>query len=160
MFKKYLKRFGGIAFFTGVVFFGLLLLKNTELQHTTQQEKTVTVFPRSFRKPLSTSQETLTDFHETDFYQTIVDNNLFRPLGWTPPRPKEPYRLLGTLIPTDENIPKQAILQRTTRTTYTVKIGDKLDAETILIDIQPKQVTLEKAGHQRTLKLSTTTFLK
>ena len=30
------------------------------------------------------------------YYRTIIDNNLFRPLGYrTPPRPIEPYRLLG-----------------------------------------------------------------
>ena len=33
------------------------------------------------------------------YYRTIIENNLFRPIGWTPPRPKEPYRLLGTLLP-------------------------------------------------------------
>ncbi len=27
--------------------------------------------------------------------ETYIDNNLFRPLEWTPPRPIEPYRLLG-----------------------------------------------------------------
>ena len=32
---------------------------------------------------------------QSDFYRTIIDNNLFRPLGWTPPRPIEPYRLIG-----------------------------------------------------------------
>ena len=28
-------------------------------------------------------------------YRLIIENNLFRPLGWTPPRPTEPYRLIG-----------------------------------------------------------------
>lgn len=31
-------------------------------------------------------------------YSTIIDNPLFRPLGWRPPRPIEPYRLLGTKL--------------------------------------------------------------
>ena len=61
----------------------------------------------------------LRDFQKTDFYRTIVDNNLFRPLGWRPARPREPYRLLGTLLPNDGETPPQAILQSTTaRTTY------------------------------------------
>ena len=47
------------------------------------------------------------------FYQTIIDNNLFRPLGWTPPRVREPYRLLGTLLPRDANTSPKAIIQST-----------------------------------------------
>ena len=161
MFKKYLKRFSGIALGSGVVFFGIILLTQTQPQHAAQPVKTFNASPRGFRKPLSTSQETLTDFQTSAFYLTIVDNNLFRPLGWTPPRPREPYRLLGTLIPTDGKHTAQAILHRTaTRTTYIVTICDTLDADTTLIDIQPKQVTLEKAGQRRTLTLTPTLLLK
>ncbi|RKU23439.1 hypothetical protein C6500_01690 [Candidatus Poribacteria bacterium] len=82
-------------------------------------------------------------------------------MGWRPPRPREPYRLLGTILPKDTNTPKQAILQRTTASsTNIVSIGDKLDADTRVVDIQPKQVTLEKAGVQRTLGINTTPLLK
>ena len=106
-------------------------------------------------------QETLTPFQKSNFYRTIVDNNLFRPLGWTPPRKRELYCLLGTLIPTDERTPSQAIFQSTAaRTTYTLTIGDKLDPDTTLIDIQPKQVTLEKVGQRRTLRLNATPLIK
>ena len=35
-------------------------------------------------------------FDSFAYYRTIIDNNLFCPLGWTPPRPVEPYRLIGT----------------------------------------------------------------
>ena len=120
------------------------------------QEETLLVSPRVFCRRSMPPQETLKAFQKSKFYRTIVDNNLFRPLGWTPPRPREPYRLIGTLIPTDANTPKQAILQRTSggRTT-TVLIGDQLDKDTTVTDIHPQQVTLEKAGHPRTLKLNT-----
>ena len=100
-------------------------------------------------------------FQSSAFYRTIVDNNLFRPLGWTSKRPREPYRLLGTILPTDANTPKQAILERTAaRRTYTGSLGETLDKDTIVIDIQPKQVTLEKASVRRTLRLNTTPLLK
>ena len=33
------------------------------------------------------------DFDSEAYYRPIIENNLFRPLGWTPPRPIEPYRL-------------------------------------------------------------------
>ena len=82
-------------------------------------------------------------------------------MGWRPPRPQEPYRLLGTLIPTDENALPQAILQNpVTRTTHIVRLGDVLDTDTTVTDIQPKQVTLSKSGVIRTLKLNTTPLIK
>ncbi|MXV85508.1 hypothetical protein F4Z98_19325 [Candidatus Poribacteria bacterium] len=69
--------------------------------------------------------------------------------------------MLGTILPTDGNTPKQAILERTAaRRTYTGSLGETLDKDTIVIDIQPKQVTLEKASVRRTLHLNTTSLLK
>ena len=44
--------------------------------------------------------------------------------------------------------------------TYTVSLGETLDTDATVVDIQPKQVTLEKAGVQRTLHLNTTSLLK
>ena len=78
-----------------------------------------------------------------------------------PPRKKEPYRLLGTILPTDEESNSQAILQKTPAgRTYIVMIGEMLDTDTTVVDIQPKQMTLENAGVQRTLKLNTTPWIK
>ena len=159
--QKYLKRYGGILLGSGVVFFGILLLTHTQTKNATLPKPSQNVTYRGTRRPLSTSQETLTDFQTIKFYRTIVDNNLFRPLGWRPPRPREPSRLIGTLIPTDANTPKQAILQKTRAgRTYTVTIGDKLDENTTVTNIQSKQVTLETNGQQRTLILNTTLSLK
>lgn len=82
-------------------------------------------------------------------------------MGWTLPRPREPYRLLGTLIPRDGNSKAQAILQKTPAgRTYIIMIGDQLDTDTTLIDIQPKLVILEKAGLQRNLTLNLTPLIK
>ena len=105
-------------------------------------------------------RNSLTQFRETEFYRTIIDNNLFRPLGWRPARPRDPYRLLGTLIPKDRDTPRKAILQATVgNTTHTVRIGATL-GEYILADIQPKQVILEKDGQAQTLKLNTAPWIK
>ena len=131
----------------------LLLLKPT---HPPATEKHISVNTPLKTKRLASAQDPLSDFQKTDFYRTIIDHNLFRPIGWTPPRPREPYRLLGTLISADGNIQKRAILQRTTSAcTATVTIGETLDGDTTVTDIQSKQVTLEKDGRQRTLKLNT-----
>ena len=89
------------------------------------------------------------------YYSTIIDNNLFRPLGWTPPRPVEPYRLLGTILPTDDNTPPRAIIQSTTgNTTHIVTTGERIDSHTEVVSIQHKQVVLETDGKQSTLRLS------
>lgn len=97
---------------------------------------------------------------QPDFYRTIIDNNLFRPLGWTPSRPIEPYRLLGTMVPKDGKIPPQAIIQAAAgNKTHIVSIGDTLDADTKIVDIQPKQVTLDSKGQRRILKLDTSAWI-
>lgn len=52
-------------------------------------------------------------FDSKTFKRTIIDNNLFCLLGWTPPRFIEPYRLLDTLLSRDGDTPPQTILQMT-----------------------------------------------
>ena len=122
-----------------------------------QAQRKTNTFNRTRTRP----SDTLKEAENSEFYRTIIDNNLFRPLGWRPPRPQEPYRLIGTLIPTDGRTGAQAFIQTTHgNTTYTVTRGDTLDADTTVIDIQAKQVTLEKSGQQRTLKLNPTPWLK
>lgn len=37
-------------------------------------------------------------FDSEAYYRPIIKNNLFRPLGWTPLVPVEPYRLIGTIL--------------------------------------------------------------
>lgn len=93
-------------------------------------------------------------FDAEAFKRTIIENNLFRPLGWTPPRPKEPYRLIGTLLPTDDRTPPKAILQSTaTNTTLIVSTGEQIDDATEVVSIERKAVRLETEGQQRTLRL-------
>jgi len=145
---------------SGVVLLLFVLLTHTPPKIEIQVE-TIDVSPRVFRSRSTTPHDSLTDFQKTEFYRTIVDNNLFHPLGWTPPHPREPYRLIGTLIPRTENTPKQAILQKTPAgRTYTVRIGNKLDADTTVTDIQSKQVTLQRNGQHRTFTLNTTPLIK
>ncbi len=116
---------------------------------------------RNIMPPASLYTSTTSSFESVPFYRTIIDNNLFRPLGWRPPRPKEPYRLIGTILPKNADVSPNAILQTTAgNKTYIVSTGDKLDTDTTVTDIQPKQVTLEKAGQQRPLTLNPGPWLK
>lgn len=112
-------------------------------------------------RPISHFQSSDLPASQSDFYRTIIDNNLFRPLGWTLPRPVEPYRLLGTILPRDGHTAPQAIIQVSTAgdKTHIVSIGDTLDMNTKVVDIQPKQVVLDRVGQQTTLKLDTSPWI-
>ena len=169
MFSKHLIHLASVAVLaiaSGVAFatlFARLTVPYTPLQPISTEKNTPQKQPTGplFQSTLRRQQDSLADFQFTDFHRTIVDNNLFRPLGWTPPRPQEPYRLLGTLIARDADTPARAILQGTNaRTTHIVTVGETLNTDTLVVDIQPKQVTLEKDGHQRTLHLNTIPLIK
>ena len=155
MSKRYLKYIAISALLTLAILLDCLYIST----YTQRQSMIPTVTVGTSEIP----DTSIADTHQTppDFYRTILDNNLFHPLGWRPPHPREPYRLLGTLIPCDGKSKAQAILQKNpTERIYTVTIGDQLDADIIVIDIQTKQVTLEKTGQRRTLTLNTTPWLK
>ena len=94
-------------------------------------------------------------FDSEAYYRTIIENNLFRPLGWTPPVPVEPYRLIGTILPRDDRTPPRAILETPAgKTTYIVSIGEQIDTATKVVSIESKTVVLERDGARRTLYLS------
>ena len=153
-----------IACGIGIILILPLLFANTQHRPAPLPNKTIKInTPRSSTKPASVTKGrgTETPFQETEFYRTMIDNNLFRPLGWRPARSKEPFRLLGTRIPTDGKTLPQAIIQATPgNKTYILTAGDTLSTGMTITNIQPKQVTLEKDGRQRTLKLSTTMWLR
>lgn len=93
--------------------------------------------------------------------QTILENNLFATLGWKPTETTLTYRLLGTYVPIAQKIDATAVLQNTTKTgaIKVVSIGTKLGADTVVFDIQPKQVVLKKGKQRITLTLGKFQFL-
>ena len=103
-------------------------------------------------KPVDTQEQ---------FLQTILESNLFTPLGWKPKEETRTYRLLGTHVPIVRKIDATAILQETTKTgaIKVVSIGTKLGADTVVFDIQPKQVVLKKGKQRITLTLGKFQFL-
>ena len=116
----------------------------------------MTVSSRGIRQFLTAEQTPR--FQDPEFYRVIINNNLFRPLGWTPRRSKIVYRLLGTRIPTDGETRSQAILQSAAGNKI-VSTGETF-GEYTLTDIQRKQVTLEKGGEVQILKLNTAPWIK
>ena len=159
----------------GICIFGIAVLCCLALTHATlhrfQQHtpKTVYLVPKIESKKSVQKNEKLYEHlkpkpvdHEEFFHRTIIENNLFAPLGWKPKKPTPIYRLIGTRIPIGREIEAIAILQETTQnaTIRTVSIGTKLGEDTVVADILPKQVILKKGKLRTSLRLSTNQFLK
>ena len=88
----------------------------------------------------------------------IIDNNLFRPLGWTPPDNEPAYSLVGTAVDANGAIAQATLLEKRSNRYHFVTVGQKLGDITVK-DIQAKQVILDKAGEPITLKTETIQFL-
>ena len=92
------------------------------------------------------------DFGENAaFYKTIIDHNLFRPLGWTPPNNEPAYSLVGTAVDENGVISQATLLEKRSNRYHFVTIGTTLGDITVT-DIQAKRVILDKAGENITLK--------
>ena len=99
------------------------------------------------------------DFGENAaFYKVIIDNNLFRPLGWTPPNNEPAYSLIGTAVGVNGAVSQATLLEKRSNRYHFVTIGTKLGDVTIK-DIQAKQVILDKAGKPMTLRAGELQFL-
>ena len=99
------------------------------------------------------------DFGENaSFYKVIIDNNLFRPLGWTPSNNEPAYSLIGTAVGVDGAGSQATLLERRSNRYHFVSIGAKLGDMTVK-DIQAKQVVLDNAGKPVTLKSGELQFL-
>ena len=98
------------------------------------------------------------NWRESAFYRTIIENNIFRPLGWTPLKPMPVYQLLGTVISTD-GTNGQAILQEiASEHLHFLRVGDRVGDATVT-EILLKEVKLDKAGRRISLKMGRIQFL-
>ena len=92
------------------------------------------------------------DFGENiAFYKTIIDHNLFRPLGWIPPNNEPAYSLVGTAVNPNGAISQATLLEKRSNRYHFVTVGTKLGDMTVT-DIQAKKVILDKTGETVTLK--------
>ena len=96
--------------------------------------------------------ETLKAFEQTEFYRTIVENNLFLPLGTAAPSQPARYRLIATTTSTNGDSSTALIQSIAGNETHVVTIGSKV-GEVTVVDIQPKQVAIETDGKLTTLEL-------
>lgn len=94
-----------------------------------------------------------------EFYQLIIDNNIFRPLGWRPPKKIPQYILIGTTIVSDGSNAKAFILERQSNRLYTVKVGETFGNVSVK-EILSKKVTLQEGGKETVLQCGKHQFLR
>ena len=81
------------------------------------------------------------------YYKSIVDNNLFRPLGWGGDKKRGPaFRIIGTVIAKGQK-PKALIFEFAKNTTHYVAVGEKIGNATVE-SIDEKSVTLNQDGEE------------
>ncbi len=95
----------------------------------------------------------------SDFYKVIVDNNIFRPLGWRPPNREPQYTLIGTAIGQNGTRVEAYVLEQRSNKFYIASVGDKI-GDAVVQEIQQKKVTLDKKGEKITLRSGNDPFLK
>lgn len=93
-----------------------------------------------------------------DFYQPIVENNLFRPLGWRKPNDESDFTLIGTLIESNNQRAKAFLIERRSNRYYPVSVGEKV-GDAIVESIKPNEVSLTENGKTVTLRANSNRFL-
>ena len=93
-----------------------------------------------------------------DFYRVIIENNLFRPLGWQRPNRDPEYALVATWIGTRGTIAKALVMERKSSQLYYVAQGEKV-GDAIVENIAANQVSLKASDAIVTLKAESIQFL-
>ena len=108
--------------------------------------------------PQPQKQESQQSRTPVDFYQTIIDNNIFRPLNWKPVQQTPDYKLLGTTINTDNTHKTAYIIDTKSNQFHKVTTGDPIRDATVQ-NITAKRVTLNINKGELILTLNDNTFL-
>ena len=93
-----------------------------------------------------------------DFYRVIVENNLFRPLGWRKPNRDPEYALIATWIGTQGPVSKALVMERKSNQLYYVARGEKV-GDAIVENIAANEVSLKASDDIVTLKAEAMQFL-
>ncbi len=97
--------------------------------------------------------------NNSDFYKVIIDNNIFRPLGWRPPNKEPEYAFNGTRVDPTGTFAEAYVSELRSNQFYIVKVGDKV-GDAVVKEIEEKKITLDKNGETITLRGGNSPFLK
>ncbi len=112
-------------------------LKSEAMSHNGQSSTHQQTSYWSSKEP----SENIESDDNSDYYQVIVDNNLFRPLGWKPPHEETAYTLIGTAIDPNGNQSEAFVLEKSSNQFYVVGIGETV-GDMVVTDIDQKEVSL------------------
>jgi len=129
-------------------------LKSEAMSHNGQSSTHQQTSYWSSKEP----SESIESDDNSDYYQVIVDNNLFRPLGWKPPHEEPAYTLIGTAIDPNGNQSEAFVLEKSSNQFYVVGIGEKV-GDMVVTDIDQKEVSLNNDGETITLSSGNMQFL-
>ena len=143
-------------------FFGLYCLQAQLQARKRFPAPQSTAAPGSLESRIFVEGDTFSGTLDGEFYQTIIQNNLFAPLG-TDLNPKQNrglhLKLLATQVYPAEPVAATAWIQDTATGAYRkLFLGDSIHG-LMLTDVQPKQVTLQREGETLILHLATDIFL-
>ena len=94
-----------------------------------------------------------------DFYKVIINNNLFRPLGYGQSKSSTPpFELIATVIESETGKGKALILSNRNRKVHYVTVGQEF-ADAKVEQIKPRKVTLWHDGKLKEFHASKTEFL-
>lgn len=127
----------------------------TETEEVGQIEKSLPARHKPISKRLVISTEAEV---QKDFYQTIIDNNIFRPLGYRERTPAPQFKLIGITVSEQKTETTAVILERKTQRVSTVNVGDKI-GDVLVKEIAAKQVILQDGDNIITLHSPPPMFL-
>lgn len=148
----------------GILFCGLVITNATLQRLVKPTPIKVYVIPKTEKKEYKKRNTKLYEHlkpkpidRQKVFDNTIIENNIFAPLGYKPPLKTHTYRLVGTQIPIGRETEAIAILQETTgeKNMLSVSIGTKIAQDTVVMDIKPKQIIIKKGNRRTLLRLET-----
>ncbi len=134
------------------IFCGISLFpKNSTPRPTSLAEPPEVLAPQASDIPHDTTPDA--------FYQFIIDNNLFRPLGWRTPKKQPDYTLIGTAVSENIEDSNAFILERSSGRMHIVKVGDVF-GEALVKVIESKRVILNEGGKEIVLYCGRLQFIR
>ena len=152
----------GISITGIIIIIGWNLYEDNNQKNQSPTEKNRVINPQQQAKPSQNkNMEGKTDSipgTPDAYYQIIIDNNLFRPLGWKPEEPKPKYMLIGTVLAknTTKNT-KALIVERQSGKLHIVKVNDWI-GELMVKKIEAKKVILQEGEQEITLQIKPALF--
>ena len=152
----------GISITGIIIVIGWNLYEDNNQNNQAQVEKNRVINPQQQAKPSQNkNREGKTDNTPGTldaYYQIIIDNNLFRPLGWQPEEPTPKYMLIGTMtVKNTTQYTEAIIIERQSGKLHIVKVNDWI-GELMVKAIEAKKVILQEGDQEITLQIEHAPF--